>query len=397
MRKTLYPVYFLLAFWCMASAVSAQSGRRAQPVSTPSAPVVSHGDSDYSESKPSSGPVYSRKVRAAQAAERDKPVPKPDETVTEGGDDDSVIRVGTELVTVPVSVYERSGVYVSGLRRTDFRIYEDGSEQEIAYFGTTEVPFTVVLLVDVSGSTDQKIRQIQSAALSFIQNLKPNDRVSIVEFASRVNTLSDFTTDRLVLEKAIGRLRAGGGTVLYDAVERVLKQSFKGVQGRKAVVLFTDGVDTSGRSGGYEKTLAIAEEGDAAVYSVYYNTYLEMRGINTGQGPMTGIPTITRAPNIPGMRPEDYARGRAYLEELARITAAKMFRSDSTTGGLSAAFAGVAEELGNQYSIGYYPKEPGATGQRKQIKVRVTRPNVGVRARDSYIVGEALPGKKGQE
>lgn len=397
MRNILSFGYLFLAFCCLAPAVDAQSGRRAQPVLTPAAPVVAEGDTDFSESKPSSGPIYSRKGRAAQAAERNKPVPRPDETVTDNGDDDSVIRVGTELVTVPVSVYERSGVYVSGLRRTDFRIYENGSEQEIAYFGTSEIPFTVVLLVDVSGSTDQKIRQIQSAALSFIRNLKPNDRVSIVEFASGINTLCDFTTDRAVLEKAIGRIRAGGATVLYDAVERVLKRGFKDVQGRKAVVLFTDGVDTSGRSNGFEKTLALAEEGDAAVYSVYYNTYLEMRGINTGQGPMTGIPTISRAPNIPGLRPEDFARGRAYLEELARVTAAKMFRSDSTTGGLDAAFAGIAEELGNQYSIGYYPTEPGPTGERKQIKVRVARPNVGVRARDSYIVGEALPGAKGRE
>jgi Ca-activated chloride channel homolog len=393
MKNTLFLALLFLGIGCLAPAVSAQSGRRAQPVSKPTTPVVTSDDSDFSESKPSSGPIYSKKIRAAQTAERDKPVPKPDETVTDSGED-SVIRVGTELVTVPVSVYERSGVYVSGLRRSDFRIYENGSEQEIAYFGTTEVPFTVVLLVDVSGSTDRKIGQIQSAALSFIQNLKPNDRVSIVEFSSGINTLCDFTTDRMVLEKAISKLRSGGGTVLYDAVERVLKRSFKGVEGRKAVVLFTDGVDTSGNSNGYEKTLALAEEGDAAVYSVYYNTYLEMRGINTGQGPMSGIPDISRAPNIPGMRPEDYARGRAYLEELARITAAKMFRSDSTSGGLNAAFAGIADELGNQYSIGYYPKEPGATGQRKQIKVRVARPNVGVRARDSYIVGEALQTKK---
>ncbi len=392
MKNTLFLGYLFLALCWLSPTVDAQSGRRAQPVPTPAAPAVSRDDADYSESKPTSGPVYSRKVRAQQSAQRDAPVPKPDETVTDG--DDSVIRVGTDLVTVPVSVYERSGVYLSGLRRTDFRIYENGSEQEIAYFGTTELPFSVVLLVDVSGSTDQKMRQIQSAALSFIQNLKPNDRVSIVEFSSGINTLCDFTTDRMVLEKAIGKLRSGGGTALYDAVDRVLKRSFKDVQGRKAVVLFTDGVDTSGNSNGYEKTLALAEEGDAAVYAVYYNTYLEMRGINTGQGPMSGIPTITRAPNIPGMRPEDYARGRAYLEELARITAAKMFRSDSTTGGLNAAFAGIADELGNQYSIGYYPKEPGATGERKQIKVRVARPSVGVRARDSYIVGEALQTKK---
>ena len=238
------------------------------------------------------------------------------------------------------------------------------------------------------------MRQLQSAAITFIENLKPNDRVAIVEFSEGVNTLCDFTTDRTVLERAISRLRSGGGTALYDAVENVLKRKFRDVQGRKAVVLFTDGVDTSGGDSGYERTLALAEEGDAAVYSVYYNTYLEMRGIGGGGGPMTGIPTIGQTPNIPGMRAEDYARGRNYLDELARVTGAKMFRSDSTTGGLSGAFAGIANELGNQYSIGYYPKNPGAAGQRKQIKVRVARPNVGVRARDNYIVGKVEQNKK---
>jgi Ca-activated chloride channel family protein len=386
MKNTFFRALFFLAVCLVVSNASAQSGRRTKPAPAPTAPVASNDEVEFSESKPSSGPVYSKKARE-QAAQRDKPVPKPDDTASVS-EDDEVIRVGTELVTVPVSVYERSGVYVSGLRRSDFRIYENGSEQEIAYFGTTEVPFTVVLLVDVSGSTDQKIKQIQSAALSFIQNLKPTDRVSIVEFASGIDTLCDFTTDRAVLEKAISKLNSGGGTALYSAVEDVLKKKFRDVQSRKAVVLFTDGVDTSGRDSGYEKSLALAEESDAAVYSVYYNTYLEMRGINTGQGPMSGIPNISRAPNVPGMRPEDYARGRAYLEELARITGAKMFRSDSTNGGLNAAFAGIADELGNQYSIGYYPKNSGGTGERKQIKVRVARPNVGVRARDSYIVGQ---------
>ena len=393
MRKTLFLSCIIFALCWLVTDVVAQSGRRAKPVPTPAAPVVSADDVEYSESKPSLGPIYSRKAREQARQPEKATTPKPDNTVSDG--DDEIIRVGTELVTVPVSVYERSGVYVSGLRRNDFRIYEDGSEQEIAYFGTNEVPFTVVLLVDVSGSTDQKMRQIQSAAFTFIENLKPNDRVSIVEFSGSVNTLCDFTTDRSVLERAISKLRSGGGTALYDAVETVLQRKFRDVQGRKAVVLFTDGVDTSGRDNGYEKSLALAEEGDAAVYSVYYNTYLEMRGIGGGGGPMTGIPTIGQNPNIPGMRPEDYARGRSYLEELARVTGASMFRSDSTTGGLGGAFEGIANELGNQYSIGYYPKDPGVTGQRKQIKVRVARPNVGVRARDNYIVGgNAEPAKK---
>jgi Ca-activated chloride channel homolog len=386
MNRIILSVIFLSVFF---SSVYAQSGRKVAVVPKPAAVPASVPDDreQFSDSKPNDGFSYSKKKATAPA-----PV-QPKADVTQSADDDT-IRVDTNLVSVPVSVYERSGVYVGGLRQNDFKIFENGKEQEVAYFGTTEVPFTVVLLVDVSGSTDQKIRDIQAAAMSFIENLKPNDRVSVVEFAETMDTLCDFTNDRAVLEKAIRRLRSGGGTALYDAVDSVLKRKFKNIQGRKAVVLFTDGVDTSFNTGGYERTLALAEEGDAVVYSVYYNTYLAMRGINTGGGPMTGIPTISRAPNVPGMRAEDYAKGRAYLEEMARLTGGKMFRADSTTGGLGAAFEGIANELGNQYTLGYYPNEPGKNGERRQIKVRVNRPQVAVRARDWYIVGASAPAGK---
>ena len=98
--------------------------------------------------------------------------------------------------------------------------------------------------------------------------------------------------------------------------------------------------------------------------------------------PTIGVPQSQGGPDASA-----YARGRAYLEELARLTGGKVFRSEATSGGMSAAFEGIAEELGNQYTLGYYPEDPGAIGQRKQIRVRVNRPNVAVRARDWYIVG----------
>jgi Ca-activated chloride channel family protein len=370
----------------LSVSLAAQSGRRAKPGATPLPAVTSSPDSDdqYSESRPTDGFSYSKKRREAPVAVQ----PKVD---TSASSDEDTIKVETNLVSIPVSVYERSGVYVGGLRRSDFKIFEDGKEQEIAYFGTTEVPFSVVLLIDVSGSTDNKIRQIQAAAMSFIGDLRPTDRVMIVEFDLTVNTLCDFTSDRAVLEKAVHKVGSGGGTALYHAVETVLKKKFKDVQGRKAVVLFTDGVECSMGlgSGGYEDTLGLAEESDAVVYSVYYNTYFDSMGIGGGGGPMSGIPTISKPSNAPCDNPEAYTRGRTYLQELARLTGGKMFRAEATTGGLSAAFEGIAGELGKQYTIGYYPQEPGGNGQRKRIKVRVNRSNVAVRARDNYIVGAA--------
>lgn len=370
----------------------AQSGRRVKPTPTPagsSAPSAAQGDdSDFSESKPTNGPTYSRK-RAQQASQ---PIqPKPDNTVTDASGED-VIKVETSLVTIPVSVYERSGVYVSGLRRNDFKVFEDGKEQEIAYFGTVEQPFSAILLIDVSGSTDNKIKGIQAAAMSFVENLRPGDKAMIMEFDSSTKTLCDFTSDKDVLAKAIHKVGSGGGTALYSAVETALKKKLEKIDGRKAVVLFTDGVDTSepgfgGGEAGFDRSLAMAEEGDAVIYPIYYNTYLEMAGITNG-GVMSGSPTINTGPKQKGERPEDYAHGRAYLSELARLTGGKVYQSDATDGGMAAAFQGIAEELGNQYTIGYYSNGGGRPGERKQIKVRVNRPNAAVRARDNYIVGE---------
>ena len=134
--------------------------------------------------------------------------------------------------------------------------------------------------------------------MSFVDNLRPGDKVMVVEFDQSDSTLCDFTSDRIVLAKAIHKVGSGGGTALYHAVETVLKKKLEKIDGRKAVVLFTDGVDTTpfGESG-YDKTLAMAEEGDAVIYSVYYNTYLEMSGITSGGGPMSGMPTIQRPIN----------------------------------------------------------------------------------------------------
>lgn len=382
MKKILISAF--TAFLCFAS-VWAQSGRKAAP-QPKSAPSTSVQDDEYSESKPTTGATYSR-LKQDKRPEA-KVQPKPDETKNENISDTDSIKVDTNLVSVPVSVYERSGVYISGLRRTDFKIFEEGKEQEIAYFGNAEVPFSVILLIDVSGSTDNKIKSIQAAAMSFIEQVRPGDRVMVAEFDSDVTTLCDFTSDRETLAKAIRKVGSGGGTALYRAVDFVLKKKIGNVKGRKAIVLFTDGVDTSYSDSGYERTLAMAEEGDAVIYSVYYNTYLEMRGINTG-GVMSGIPDISRPPDVKGYRAEDYAKGKVYLNELARLTGGKVFQSDATSGGMSAAFVGIAEELGNQYTLGYYSSEGGNVGQRKQIRVRVNRPNVAVRARDYYIVGES--------
>ncbi|HYG09067.1 MAG TPA: VWA domain-containing protein, partial [Pyrinomonadaceae bacterium] len=166
-------------------------------------------------------------------------------------DENEVVRVNTSLVTIPVSVMDRAGKYVPSVRQQEFRIWEEGVEQEIAYFATVEKPFTVALVIDTSGSTRYRLTEIQDAAISFVNQLRPADRVLVVSFDDDVRVLSEATSDRARLRDAIRRVRPGEGTKLYDAVDFIINERFNSIEGRKAILLFTDGVDTSSRRASY--------------------------------------------------------------------------------------------------------------------------------------------------
>lgn len=312
-----------------------------------------------------------------------------------------VVRVDTSLITVPVTVLDRSGKYVPTLRRSDFRIFEEGIEQKIAYFATVDQPVTVVMLIDTSGSTHFRLEDIQDAAITFVNQLKPVDSVMVISFDDRIDVLTKPTTDRNVIARAIRRTSTGGGTRLYDAVDVVLSKHLQTIKGRKAVVLFTDGVDTTSHRASYESTLRAAEESDGPIYTVDYDT----SGLNGAMGrgwPLPGRPRGTifgipvplpsggGVPGGPGTNPGDYRRASAYLHELSATTGGRFFNGDSMLG-VSQAFADIAEELGRQYSLGYYPKALGQAGQRRQIKVRVNQTGLIVKARDSYIYSEKKP------
>ncbi|MER3429083.1 MAG: hypothetical protein C4334_13530 [Pyrinomonas sp.] len=306
---------------------------------------------------------------------------------TEEVGEDDVVRINTTLVTIPVSVMDRDGKYIPDLRKEDFRIYENGVEQQIAYFAAVEKPFTVALLLDTSSSTRFRIDEIQNAAIAFVEQLRPDDRVMVVSFDDSVHVLAEATSDRRTLRNAIMRARTGGGTKLYDAIDFILNRRFDRIQGRKAIVLFTDGVDTTSERASYESTLRDAEEADALIYPVQYDTLEDVAW------PLPRRPSIIigwpfpipwPTPGGSGTSRADYERGTRYLTELARRTGARKYDADSTSS-LDRAFALIAEELRRQYSLGYYPKNPPREGERRRIAVRVNRPNMVVRARDSYI------------
>jgi len=352
---------------------------------------------------PSKAPVLSGANRPGGT----KSDSQPSEVAANGPEDvdaGDVIRVNTTLVTLPVAVMDRDGRYIPNLRKEDFRLWEDGVEQTVAVFSSVDKPFSVVLMLDTSGSTRFRLDDIQDAAITFVNQLRPDDRVMVVSFDDQVRVLTEFTSDRSRLRDAIRRTQPGDGTKLYDAMDLVMNQRLNSVDGRKAIVLFTDGVDTTSRHASYASNVRDAEELDALIYPVQYDTYTDQGGGSGwpgggGRWPNSNADILGQilggvfrkgggsgggGGGAVGTSRREYDLANRYLHELAERTGARSYQADSTQN-LSVAFANVADELRRQYTLGYYPKTPAQAGQRRQIRVRVNQPNLAVRTRDSYI------------
>ncbi len=178
-------------------------------------------------------------------------------------------------------MYDRNGLYIPNLRQSDFKIFEDGKEQDIAYFGTSDKPFTVALLdrhKSVYRIQDRRYPECRDSICRSASTARHGhgDRICIQRARPR-----RANVDRQVLYKAIRKADFGNGTSIYDAVDFSLKKRLDAIEGRKAVVLFTDGVDTTSRKSSYDKTLAMAEESDALIFPIYYNTYFDNRNPST--------------------------------------------------------------------------------------------------------------------
>jgi Ca-activated chloride channel homolog len=308
---------------------------------------------------------------------------------------DDIIRVDTTLVTLPVRVRDRHGKFTTGLTREQFHVYEDGVEQQIAYFEApayandaaaenSSKPLTVALLLDVSDSTQFKLNQIQRTASAFVDLLRPGDRVLVAAFDKRVQILTETTDDRNVLRAALSQVRSGGGTSLYQAVDSIISRLNR-TGGRKAIVLLTDGVDTSSKGVTSEDTIRAAEQSYVAIYPVQYNTYGDFADNPSRETQAAGEFSQTAHMTKNGeLASEAYKRATLYLRLLADKTGAYFQYADSVKN-LKRSFDSIAAQLRQQYTIGYYPKNKTIDSAQRRIKVDVGLPGITVTTRKSYI------------
>lgn len=186
-------------------------------------------------------------------------------------DDIETIKIDTNLVTVPVIASSRTGQYITDLRKEEFKISEDGVPQEIAFLATVNAPFYVVLMLDTSESTEDSLPLIRRAALGFLNLLGPRDRVKVISFDSNLRDLNDFTSDQAILRSAIEKTTTGQGTRVYDAMQSAL-DALRPIQQRKAIILFTDGVDWHSDRSTFESTTRDLDESGVIVYPIRFET-----------------------------------------------------------------------------------------------------------------------------
>jgi Ca-activated chloride channel homolog len=333
-----------------------------------------------------------------QSRERDNPPPANQQT----DGDDQVVKLESTLVNIPLLVSDRSGRYIPRLSKNDFVLYEDGVQQEIASFGTEEVPFNVALLLDVSPSVEGNIEEIQDAALAFVRQLRPQDRVMVVSFDRSTNYLTGFTNNRQELEWAIRRVRVGSGTSVYDAVYETVAQRLRGVEGRKAMILFSDGEDTTSRRASYDDAINIVTESDVLVYGLRYP--------GAGGGGGGGYsPPWSRSP-FPGIQlplPFPWPRprrngpyggggngggrrwgGKDFMKDITEAGGGPVFDAERVSD-MSGLASRIADELRHVYVLSYYPKNSLSNGGYRAIRIRVKgRDDIAVRHRRGYNARE---------
>ena len=312
-------------------------------------------------------------INAQQAA----PSPSPIDDA-QAVDNNETVRIETDLVDLNVTVFSHDPHREVGqLEKKDFSVLEDGVQQEISLFASAEAPFDLVLLIDLSASTRDKLKLIRKTATSFVDAARPIDRVAIVTFTDRVDIVSPLTFVREDLRARIKNIeKPHGGTNFWDALRYVVDVMLNPARTarRSAVVMMTDGVDNAlpdvpgpGSLTGFEDLLEMVGRSDSILIPIYLDTEREMIHDRRLYSPVA------------------YQIARTQLDQLATESGSKVYYAREV-GDLKGAYRQVIRDLSTVYSIGYRPLSKLRDGSWRSIKVQLdSRPDLAARARRGYF------------
>jgi VWFA-related protein len=292
-------------------------------------------------------------------------------------DEGDIVRVDTELVTVNMSVIDRgTNRGLTGLTQQDFRIYEDGVEQQVAHFDSASAPFNLLLLIDLSSSTQDVVQLIRESALRFVNAARPGDRIGIITFGSVNVVVSPLTNDREALRRSINAIdKHQGSTNLYDALNFAMDEMLKNAKDsrRNAIVLMSDGLDSTmpnvpgdGSRLDYKELLGRVREFDGVLYSLWLNTETEYSSLS-----------------VLDIQPETFDLAHDRMKELGEAGGGIFYEVEDLED-LAGAYERVVADLGTVYSIGYRPTNKQRNGKWRAIRVAVSRPNAVARGKHGY-------------
>lgn len=290
-------------------------------------------------------------------------------------DEGDVVRVDTELVTLNVSVVDRTTSRgLTGLTQTDFKLFEDGTEQKISHFESSNAPFNLILLIDLSGSTKDKLSLIRNAAQHFVDAARPGDSIAVITFAATPVLVSQLTTDHAALRQRISGIEtAPGDTKLYDSLNFAMTDALKDASRsrRNAIVVLSDGLDGTlpsvkgdGSTRSYAEVLNQIREFDGVLYALWVDTEYESLSDKDTQ-------------------PEDFDAGHDRMAEMADAGGG-LFYEVAKLEDLAGAYERVVADIGTVYSLAYRPENDVRDGKWRAIRVKVTRPNAVARGKGGY-------------
>src|SRR5712691_3709062 len=304
---------------------------------------------------------------------------------------DEVVVTDISLVQLNVGVVDREGRSVTHLSQNDFAVYEDGVKQSILHFEPTAAPFSLVLMLDTSGSTVNFRQQLKQAAWRFLDALSPEDRVEVIQFNAKVKALANFSIDRKKTAYAIEIADGAGETHLYDALKYALRELEKVGRGRKAIVVLTDGLDTQMRNAD-RASAAKAQTNEAAVAAINPAASAALNSVlNTADRQGVTIYPIalpsgdpTRLPLPDPVITAIYTAARNRLQTLADRTGGRLNEIHRLEE-MARLYAEVAADLRSLYTVAYQARgDRPRDGKWHEIRVEVTHPELIARTRPGY-------------